>query len=291
MMNRYEEMRRHLAEIFRETVRVVNEGGYVCQDGERVILGDDRVMRENTCFYSKPFSVEDVLCLDVPTEISVINKDSIEAGLALKHAGLNPVVLNFASRRNAGGGVINGSRAQEETLFRRTNLFRSLYQFMPYAEDFKVPRHRLQYPMDFNFGGIYTPDATVIRGCDYAFLSHPEQISFVSVAAMNRPRLIGNRIAPEMIGGTMNKMRTILRIGLRHGHDAIVLGAFGCGAFVNPPRHIAELFREVISEDEFRNKYWKIVFAILEDHNSNERVNPNGNLLPFMEVFSKVEAR
>ena len=80
---------------------------------------------------------------------------------------------------------------------------------------------------------------------------------------------------------TKNKMRTILRIGLLHGHDSIVLGAFGCGAFRNPPRSIARLFHEIINEAEFKNKYRLIAFAILEDHNSPR----GGNLQPFIEEF------
>ena len=31
-----------------------------------------------------------------------------------------------------------------------------------------------------------------------------------------------------------NKIRTVFRIGLMYGHDSLVLGAFGCGAFRNP---------------------------------------------------------
>lgn len=63
--------------------------------------------------------------------------------------------------------------------------------------------------------------------------------------------------------------------------DSIVLDAFGCGAFQNPPKHIARLFHEVIDEEEFKDKYKLIAFAILEDHNSPR----GGNLQPFIEEF------
>ena len=90
-----------------------------------------------------------------------------------------------------------------------------------------------------------------------------------------------------MIEGTKNKMRTILRIGLRHGHDSLVLGALGCGAFCNPPSHIARLFHEVFEEPEFKNKYRLISFAILDDHNAHRAHNPEGNYKPFIEEFRK----
>ena len=106
---------------------------------------------------------------------------------------------------------------------------------------------------------------------------------------MNRPDLDYNgRIVSGLIHGIKNKIRTIFRIGLRKCHDSLVLGAWGCGAFRNPPVHIARLFHEVLEEVEFKNKYRKIVFAILEDHNSQKGHNPEGNLIPFQQEFSNV---
>ncbi len=61
------------------------------------------------------------------------------------------------------------------------------------------------------------------------------------------------------------------------GFDGIVLSAFGCGAFRNPPDHIARLFKSVC--DEFTGCFRVIAFAILEDHNSAR--NAEGNVLPF----------
>lgn len=286
-MNDFYDNKQRLANIFRQNIDIVNIGYYRTLSGEIVSLDSDNEMQENSRFYSKKFTVNDNPCKTSRTEIVVVNDDSIDAGLNVKRQGYNPVVLNFANRRAAGGGVLNGARAQEETIFRRTNLYRSLYQFMPDAESYSLNKSWRQYPMDKNFGGIYTPYATVFRASDYSLLNKPEKISFVSVAAMNRPKLAGNKIAPELVNGTLNKMRTILRIGLYHGHDAIILGAFGCGAFQNPPTHIAQLFRQVINESEFKNKYKKIVFAIIEDHNSNGLFNPEGNMKAFINVFGQ----
>lgn len=84
---------------------------------------------------------------------------------------------------------------------------------------------------------------------------------------------------------TKRKMRAILRACFHGGNDAIVLGAFGCGAFRNPPAHIARLFREVFEEPEFRGVFRRLTFAILDDHNAHHSHNPEGNLLPFQRVF------
>jgi hypothetical protein len=51
---------------------------------------------------------------------------------------------------------------------------------------------------------------------------------------------------------------------------------------------MAELFSEVFVEEEFTSQFKLIVFSIFEDHNSNKEHNPNGNVLPFLEVFSRL---
>ena len=74
-----------------------------------------------------------------------------------EHDVKNPVMLNMASRRCPGGGVLNGARAQEETLFRRSNLCVSLYQFDEYhANLLGVPLGKGRYPMEYGTAGIYS---------------------------------------------------------------------------------------------------------------------------------------
>ena len=118
-------------------------------------------------------------------------------------------------------------------------------------------------------------------------LDTPYRMSFIAVAGVNRPALASpERIAPELVEPIKNKIRTIFRIGLLYGHDSLVLGALGCGAFRNPPSHIACLFHEVMEEPEFKNKYRLLLFAILDDHNARLKHNPDGNFLPFVREFA-----
>lgn len=281
------------AKEFNNTVAIVNQGGYVTEGGvEYRFLGDIEMMR-NTVYYKDEIHLSISSENDEPTVVEVKNIDCLHAGVELKEQGYNPAVLNMASRRNPGGGVLSGSGAQEETLFRRTNLFRSLYQFAPYAEQYGISRSHFQYPLDRNFGGIYTPNAICFREGEYkgyALLENPVSLSFIAVAGINRPDLTADgMIANHLVEPVKNKTRTILRIGLLHGHDALVLGALGCGAFCNPPRHVAQLFHEVMDEREFKNRYRKIVFAILDDHNAHRSHNPEGNFKPFAEEFAGMD--
>ena len=281
------------AKEFRNTIEIVNQGSYVTEKGTEYVFQDDSEMICNTVFYEQEIRLSSRTLGNDPTIIEVQNIDCLYAGIRLKEQGYNPAILNMASRRNPGGGVTNGAGAQEETLFRRTNLFRSLYQFAPYAEQYGMKRSHHQYPLDRNFGGIYTPDAIYFRESEqqgYALLDNPVKLSFITVPGMNRPDLTANgMIADYHVEPIKNKIRTIFRIGLTHGHDSLVLGALGCGAFRNPPRHVAQLFHEVLREREFRDQFRRIVFAILDDHNAHQRHNPEGNFNPFANEFKPMK--
>lgn len=287
--NSYYKIKELRAREFRNTVELVNNGFYYTEDNKKVTFEKMVDMVAGTRFYSDAFSVQDIVVGQQSTTIEVVNADSIEEGLLLLNMGYNPAILNMASRQNPGGGVTKGAGAQEESIFRRTNIFRSLYQFASYAGQYGVEQSTFQYPLDRNYGGIYSPCVTVFRESEkngYSLLSQPKQIAFISVAGMNRPTLTAEgMIVNSLVKPIKDKIRTIFRIGLKHGHDSLVLGALGCGAFCNPPQHIARLFHEVLYENEFANKFKHIVFAILEDHNSHRKHNSEGNYLPFKREF------
>ena len=96
------------------------------------------------------------------TEIQVINTTTLEAAHALYHLEQHepPAVLNFASAKNPGGGFLNGSLAQEESLANHSALYACLEH---------DPMYSFHRPLK---GGKYTEGRckfdhmTVIR-CDY----------------------------------------------------------------------------------------------------------------------------
>lgn len=65
----------------------------------------------------------------------------------------------------------------------------------------------------------------------------------------------------------------------RHGHVALVLGAWGCGVFQNDPARVAELFREALA-GRFRGAFTHAVFAVL-DTSPEQRF-----LRPFQRAFA-----
>lgn len=108
-------------------------------------------------------------------------------------------------------------------------------------------------------------------------MNDPISLSVISVAAIN---LTSHELSvQDYLSTTKAKIRTIFRIGIDHGHDALVLSAFGCGAFRNDPFVVASLFVEVLHEPEFEHSFRKIVFAIIDDHNSK------GNYASFCKII------
>lgn len=56
------------------------------------------------------------------------------------------------------------------------------------------------------------------------------------------------------------RMRRVLEIAAKKGNDVVILGAFGCGAFGNPPEVVARAMKTVV--DEYRNAFETIEFAV-----------------------------
>ncbi|CAF5226259.1 unnamed protein product, partial [Rotaria magnacalcarata] len=79
------------------------------------------------------------------------------------------------------------------------------------------------------------------------------------------------------------KIENIFAIAYHHKHDCLILSAFGCGAFKNPSDHIASIFKSVIYQ--YAGFFNTIYFAIVDDHNTGNKTNPQGNLLPFQEIL------
>ncbi len=76
-------------------------------------------------------------------------------------------------------------------------------------------------------------------------------------AIMNNERSKIDHIIPVM----RVRIAKLLALCAHHGHETLVLGAWGCGVFRNKPEDLAALFREAL-EGSFKGKFRKVVFAI-----------------------------
>ena len=283
-----------LTKVFMHNLDIFRDGAYRTETDRVVTLPVSGAFVENSQMFSTQIQLP-AEYIKADTQLSVLNVDCIIATRDLVEQGFNPAVLNMASLYHPGGGVLQGSGAQEEELCRRSTLAISLYQFsLPggrygdLADMVRVKRRAERYPMDNTYGGIYSPDITFFRATQeegYALLDETFSAAVISVASLNyNPKHGHNQLdngnIPEADKPILReKIRTILRIGALKGHDSLVLGALGCGAFCTPPAQMARLFHQVIDEQEFQGRFRKILFAIIDGPSSN-------NFKPFCKEFS-----
>jgi len=191
------------------------------------------------------------------TTIVVKNTDCIDECINLIRDRLGDRVglLNMASGMCAGGGVAKGSCAQEEEICRRTSLY-------PRLKKHKYPLA----PMEL----IFSPDVEIIKSADYHRLPTCVTISgVISMAAIRRPFTSSNNDSYKFNEDAVlmrNKIRMVLQTAHYHHINTLVLGAWGCGAFRNPAKEVAQIFRDLLVVDgaEFKGAFKHITFAILE---------------------------
>jgi uncharacterized protein (TIGR02452 family) len=246
-------------------------------------------MIAGTKFYSMGIKLDrqGIKRYENPT-VSVVDNDCLYAAEELIHNGFKPAVLNMASFHTPGGGVERGSSAQEESIFRRTDIFRSLYQFHPVGDIYGIKQLEEKYPLEMHYGAIYTPSVMVFKsserdGCK--LLNEPFFIDVITIPAVRRPQLENGKLPAWVIDVLKIKISHMFDIALENGNDSLVLSAFGCGSYGTPPKEMARLFHEVIDNEKYKGAFKKIVFAIINLPGTNVEHNPEGNFIPFKEEF------
>ena len=208
-------------------------------------------------------------------KVDVLEKDMLEVALEYLVQGHKVAVLNMANETSPGGGVHTGAGSQEEDLHRRSDCFRFLQE-----------QRKALYPIPRD-ACLLSEQVTVLRGTEkdgYPLLEKPFRIAVMSCAPIDRPKLSGMDYAMASDRALMKtKIETILAGASQLGCDVAILGAFGCGAFGNPPNAVAEIFREALDRAQLR----QAVFCIYDDHNTGSKHNPHGNFKLFSEIMHK----
>lgn len=132
-------------------------------------------------------------------------------------------------------------RTQEEDLFRRSDL----------PELMDRPQVRKHYPLS-GTQGFYC-EATV----DKDKMLDPVTPFVVGVVTM--PAVVNPHPGDYLV---TRKARRILAIAAENKHETIILGAWGCGVFMNDPRTIAKTFRDLLWTPEFAHVFQDVIFAV-----------------------------
>lgn len=217
--------------------------------------------------------------------VTVSGKRSLEAAVEYAKQGLKTCVLNFASASNPGGGVTHGSSAQEESICRCSTLYPCLNTGSMWS-CFYIPHRAAGNPL-YNDDCIYTPDVYVIKSDTSVPKLLPEsewqKVNIITCAAPNLRPEPSNSINPgagnkqakitdkELAELLTSRVRRIFEIAAANSNEALILGAFGCGAFMNPPDIVAKVFAKQLQT--FRGYFRAIEFAVF--HTERETQNYN----------------
>jgi uncharacterized protein (TIGR02452 family) len=187
--------------------------------------------------------------------------------------------LNFASAKNPGGGFLNGSQAQEESLARASALYVCLQNQMAY------------YDANRNSGSplytdhmIVSPQVPVFRDEDDRLVEEPWEVTIITSPAPNAGAIANEQ--PESLQQIESVFRSrveqVLSAAVVFGQTALVLGAWGCGVFRNDPSLVARLFAEFLLYDgEFASAFEQVTFAVLDRQ---------GDIIAaFADVFGDIE--
>lgn len=202
---------------------------------------------------------------DISNKIVVENSDTVSSFVNWSKSG-KTCLLNMASYKRPGGGVDRGAKAQEECLFRCSNLTNSI------STDF--------YPLEDD-SCLYTKNATFFKDFKYNNIE-PVMGDVMTIAAINLNsehhfyQFQKNSPYKET---TLQKIRLMLTIPYQNGVENLILGAWGCGVFKNDPSRMAQFFKQVLINEKYASLYKTVVFAIINDHNS---VGSN------YEIFSEI---
>ena len=252
-------------------------------DDTRRFYNENKILAEAvafTCAHTKLYEADEYPALPTISReqnsvICVSPGKTFQTAMRLheEHPDQKIAVLNFASATNPGGGVLSGSSAQEESLCRCSTLYPSLNRPWLWARYYEV--NRAAKNVLHTDACIYSPKVVICK-TDESIPKRLNLEAFVTVdvitcAAPNLRKMPGNYHNPEMGQPVivtpeelyeihLKRARHILHVAAANSVDAIVLGAFGCGAFSNDPNVVARAYHTAV--EDYKDRFSEIEFAI-----------------------------
>lgn len=252
-----------------ETVLILRQGFYVTASGGRVDLTDTLELCLRDTHHHMPSAAMRLaqrLEATTPPEreayIEVFNETTLQGIAALHEEGAEHIgALNFASAKNPGGGFLNGSEAQEESLSRSSALYASLQQVPSFYEE-----HRRSSSLLYSDAVIVSPGCPIVRDDDGTLRESPLLATFLTCAAPNAGAMRDHRSGERgAIGETFSRrIGCVLGAALDAGVDSLVLGAWGCGVFRNDPAEVARHFADWLIRRGAARHFRRVRFSILD---------------------------
>lgn len=257
-------MSARLRAIATETESIVEAGLYRTPEGREISI--ERTLAaalSGTRLYGPDPVPVAALDTDRAAVIEVTDESSLQAARRMTGEGSGRIaVLNYASARNPGGGYLNGAQAQEEALCRGSALYATLLR----APDYYA-HHRAKRSAFYTDRVIHSPGVPVFRDDRGRLLDTPYTVGFLTSPAPNAG-VIRSRTpedAHRIPAVLASRAERVLEVAAVRGYRRLVLGAWGCGVFMNDPAQVAGAFRALLADGgRFAGHFEQIVFGILD---------------------------
>lgn len=283
-------MRNDNIQMLEDTLSIFERGKYV-KDGKPIYTKLSRKQMEE-CHIYLPENVQDIMNRKDFEHVHVMGRVGVGCrnidsfGMAQEQykwkflfsgkKANNILVLNFANPVNPGGGVRRGARAQEEDLCRKSSLLFSLES--EHAQRY----YRYNKSLHTYMGSdaiILTPNVEIIKDVNGELLDESLIVSVMTCAAPMITQGMEGLSDEQYQELFYNRICGMLKCAAYWGYQALVLGAFGCGAFGNDAKLVSDLFYKALKEfnyDGMRAKdfFRRVDFAVLDrtpgQYNFNE---------------------
>ena len=179
-------------------------------------------------------------------------------------------ILNFASYKGPGGGFIKGSRAQEEMLCHYSFLYNVIKEQENYYQWNNEHKNRALY-LD---RALYTPKIKFFDDLQNT------EVDVITCAAPNYG--VAHRYQKvtreENYKILRSRIQFIIDIAEENNISTLILGAFGCGVFKQPPEDVAEIFTKVLQNTSIN----RIIMAVPGNDNNAKVFKKYSEAFPFL---------
>lgn len=300
-------MKMNRKELAAETVKIVEQGYYLYSD-RKINIAEVQQYAEDHCLLITPDEAQQVLkiyqakaqanqvkqmgkaekaekvekaekaeAISHSPKQHVVNQAAVEVITELYQAGIENIgVLNFASAKNPGGGFLNGTMAQEESLAASSGLYGTQLRQPRYYE-----ANRACKSMMYTHHAIYSPDVVFFRDGGFELLPNPVFASVLTLPAVNYGQVIlkgEDKDQAEII--MKERMALSLALFAKQGHRTLVLGAYGCGVFRNDPVKVARWWKELIEDEGYGSFFDEIIYAVLDRSKDQACIKAFENAFP-----------
>lgn len=243
---------------FRDTMNLTKTDEFIRDETERAV--------RNTFVYREGFRSWNKNVKSETPYISVTPNSTFGEAFLHRNEGKRIAVLNFANGSHPGGGVKRGAVAQEECLCRSSNLYRALETKRLHREYYN--HNSIMHSLLSTDRIVYTKDVLVFKNEDFI----PEMLDrkdFFNVDVITCAAPINKIMQAGDEDDTLREIFTsrieaILKCASDNDVDILILGAFGCGAFANPPELVSEVFSKLLVDKGYFRYFEKVIFAVLK---------------------------